>query len=197
MPTHEAPPNILQIYRDFILPGAEAAYREIEEDAARICAEHGCPHPHLALESLTTPTEVWWLNAYDSDAQKDTVAEAYMSNRALMASLDQIAPRKQDLVMPPEDIFVHYRPDLSRGSTWKIAGARFFVVTLTTGGTQVGGSNFEAADGRRFILRRAETRGQADALLAADDRDTRIFAVRPYWGFPALEWIAADAEFWG
>jgi len=44
-------PRILQIYRDFLEPGAETAYREIEEDAARICSRLKCPNPYLAIES--------------------------------------------------------------------------------------------------------------------------------------------------
>jgi hypothetical protein len=167
MQSPNTPPSLLQIYRDFIKPGSEAAYREVEADAARMCAEHHCPHPHFGMESLTTPTETWWLNAYDSEAGKDAVAEAYMSNRPLMAALDQIPPRKQELIGPHEDIFVNYRPDLSRGSSWKIAGARFFVVTVTRADPRVDGSVFEAADGRRFILRPTETRAHADIRGAA------------------------------
>jgi hypothetical protein len=47
----ERPKHLLEIFRDFVKPGSEADYRSVEEDAARICAELGCPHPHLAIRS--------------------------------------------------------------------------------------------------------------------------------------------------
>ena len=61
MPTRSALEMILQIYREPLKPGSEDAYRAIEEDTARVCANLKCPHPHLAMESLTGPREVWWL----------------------------------------------------------------------------------------------------------------------------------------
>jgi hypothetical protein len=33
-------------------------------------------------------------------------------------------------------------------------------------------------------------------ISATSEPDTTLFAVRPYWGMPAQEWIAADPEFW-
>ena len=59
------------------------------------------------------------------------MGEAYARNQPLMAALDQIMKRKEGLTGTPENIFANYRADLSRGSTWKIAGARFVVATVT------------------------------------------------------------------
>jgi len=84
----ERPSQILQIYRDSLKGGSEATYKAIEEDAARICADLKCPHPHLAIESLTGPKEVWWLNAFASEAEKQRVVSDYANNRPLMAALD-------------------------------------------------------------------------------------------------------------
>jgi len=94
------------------------------------------------------------------------------------------------------NIFANYRADLSRGVSWQPAGASFFVVRVTKQDLQIGGSVFEAPDGTRFILRRVGTRHQADVEAAALGPETTVFAVRPYWGMPAKEWIAADPEFW-
>ena len=187
---------ILEIYRDLVKPGAEAAFKVVEEDAARMCAELKCPHPHLAIESVTEPREVWWLNAFESEAEKERVYRDYANNRPLMTALDTIGPRKKDLTGTPVDIFASYRADLSHGAQWTVAGVRFFVVTVTTGDPQADGSVFQAPDGTRFVFRPAATREQADRVAAAAGRETRVFAVRPYWGMPASEWIAADPEFW-
>jgi hypothetical protein len=192
----ERSPEILQIYRDFVKPGSEAAYRAVEEEAARICVDLGCPHPHLAIETLSAPFEVWWLNAYASEAEIEQVANAYRSNRGLMIALEEIARRKQSLTGTPEDLFVRYRSDLSRGPVLRLKRTRFIVVTVTRSARAPDGSVFEASNGRRFILSAANTRAEADALATSGGEETRIFAVRPYWGMPAQEWIEADPEFW-
>jgi len=51
---------MLEIYRDFVKPGSEAAYAGIGEDAARICAEMKCPHPYIGIESLKSPKKLWF-----------------------------------------------------------------------------------------------------------------------------------------
>ncbi len=191
----EHPPQILQIYRDFVNRGSEAAFRRVEEDAARICAELDCPNVHLALESLAAPAEVWWLTPYVSEADKQRVADGYALNPALMAALEGIAERKAGLVGTPVDVIANYRAELSRGA-WQVAGARFFVVTMTKGDPGSGGAAFEAADGMRFIFRAFGAGQDAEACVNQSGPDTRLFAVRPYWGMPAREWIAADPEFW-
>lgn len=196
LPAPEPPPMILQIYRDPLLSGHEAAFKSIEEEAARICAELNCPNPHLAIESLTGPKEVWWLNGYESESHKQRVASGYSNNAPLMAVLAEITKRREGVVGPPVDVFANYRADLSGGAEWKVAGARFFVVTVTTGAPLLPGSVFELPDRTRFIFRPAYTRQEADATAAASGPGTTVFAIRPYWGMPAKEWLDADPEFW-
>jgi hypothetical protein len=192
----ERPPQSLQIVRESLKKGGEAAYKKIEQDAARICADLKCPNSHLAVELLTGPTEVWWLTSYQSESDRQRVADGYASNPVLMAALLEIPKRKQGLVGAPIDILANYRRDLSGKAAWKVRGTRFLVVTVTKGDPRAPGTVFEAPDGTLFILRPAATRPQADALAATAGPGTRVFAVRPYWGMPAKDWIAADPEFW-
>jgi hypothetical protein len=49
--------QILEIYRDFLKPGCDREFSEIEEKIARTCAELRRPHPCLELESLTGPNQ--------------------------------------------------------------------------------------------------------------------------------------------
>jgi hypothetical protein len=193
----ERPPQMLQIVRESLNEGGEAEYRTIEEDAARICADLNCPNAHLAMESLTGPKEVWWLTPYESESDRQRVANGYASNRALMSALKDILRRKQGLVGAPIDMLANYRGDLSGQASWKMRGTRFFVVTMTNGDPPVVGAMFEAPDGTRFIFRSAGTRHEAESLAAdASSETTTVLAVRPYWGMPADDWIAADPEFW-
>lgn len=192
----ERPARNLLIHRDVLKPGSEATYKALEEDAARICAELKCPNPHLAIESLTPPTEVMWLTAFDSDAEKQKIIDDYAANRPLTAALAGITKRREGLLTTDVDMFTAYRDDLSRGAPWNPAGARFVVVTMTTRGDRSEGSVFEAPDGLRFALRAFRMREPAEAAAAEAGPEARVFAVRPYWGMPAKEWIAADPEFW-
>jgi hypothetical protein len=74
--------------------------------------------------------------------------------------------------------------------------ARFVVVKVSREDLSAEGSVFEAADGMRYILSPVATQQQADAEAVRLGQDARVFAVCPYWGFPAKEWIEADPEFW-
>ena len=183
---------IALIYRDFVLPGQEALYRTIEEDAARICLEFECPHPHFAIESLSGAKEVWWLNCFDSEAEKARVVDAYAQNEPLTRELSGITQRKQGVVGPPVEVWAIYQPHLS-SEPFNVTGARFFVVQLTKEPVKLMGAVFQDGDGTRYAFRPATDLEEATALAGAD---SIVFAVRPYWGLPAPEWIAADPEFW-
>ena len=168
----------------------------MEEDAARICARHGFPNPHLAIEAMSGPGEVWWLNAFDSEDARRELVKDYEANAALVAALGTIPPRKEDLVDAPIDVIASYRPELGRGQAWHPAGARFFVVTIIKGTLDTTASAFEAPDGTRYFFTPARTRREAEAAAAGRGGETRVFAVRPYWGMAAPEWVEADPEFW-
>lgn len=188
---------ILQIHRDVVRAGREAAFRAVEEDAARACAKFACPHPHLAMQSLTQPNEVWWLNVFESGADRQRVTDAYAANGPLMAAFTDVSNRRRGIIAGESDIFANYRPDLCGGVEWQPAGARYVVVTSTSDNREIVGAVFEEQEGiRRYVFRPAATESEAQVAASSAGLDTVIFAVRPYWGFPAAEWLAADREFW-
>jgi hypothetical protein len=190
----QAPPRIMYIYRDSLKRGVDSTYGAIEDEAAQLCADLKCPNPYLGVESLSGPHEAWWLNAFASEADTTRVVNAYARNRPLMDALGTVAKHKDSLVGTPIKGFGVYRPDLSRGPAWSVAGARFMLVTVTRRRQPSEGSVWEMADSTLYILRAARTRQQAEVL--ARDQGARIFAVRPNWSMPAPEWVAADPAFW-
>jgi hypothetical protein len=192
----ERPPQLLQLFHERLKPGVEAAYGRIEEDAARICAQLRCPNPYLALESMTGPKEVWWLNAYASEAHKDSVAQAYEHNTAAMAALREVTERKQGLTYEPEEFFATYRSGVGDESCWRMGGTRFFVMTVTRADRHAGGCVFEAPDGTRFIIATSATRRDATRKAAVASSGAKVFAIRPSWSLPADAWIASDPDFW-
>jgi hypothetical protein len=189
-------PQILQIHRDFLGPGNHATYRRIEQDIARVCVELGFPHAYLAIEPLTGPEEVWFLNGWESEAEQKEIADAYAKNAPLVAALEMNGKRKAGLISKAVEVFANYRQDLSRGEPWSMGLGRFLVITVTQDDRRFDGTVFQTLEGTKFVLLPAKTREEADAKAVKLGVEARVFAVRPYWSSPAEEWISADPVFW-
>jgi hypothetical protein len=192
----QPPPQILFVHRDFLKPGSDTAYRQIEDDAARICVDSRCPHPYVGMESLTGPKEAWWLNGFGSPGELKQVAADYQKNTRLMAALAEISKRKQGLVGEPVEVVLTYQPKLSRGAPWSLGRSRFLVVLETKRPPQAEGTVFEAPDGTRWMFVSAQTLPEAKVRAAAVGAGANIFAVRPNWSMPASDWVAADPTLW-
>src|SRR4051794_32248105 len=63
------PPQILELYRDYLKSDAVPANRKLERRAEDLCRTLGFTHPYLAIESVTGPAEMWYLNGFDSEAE--------------------------------------------------------------------------------------------------------------------------------
>jgi hypothetical protein len=190
------PPHTLQIYREKLRPGIDAAYREIENQIANDCISLGFPHAYIGIESLTGPKEIWFLNGWESAGEQTRVKEEYSKNSALAKALDRDVKRKADLILEHVDVFADYRRHVGRGAPWSMGTGRFLVITMTKGNARIDGTEFEAADGTKFILTAARTRNEADVKAAAAGSETRIFAIRPYWSKVDWNWVTADRDFW-
>ena len=188
------PPQLLQIVREPIKAGSEAAYEVIESDTAAACAALKCPHPHLALESLVGPREVWWFNFFESEAERLQVSSAYQRNQPLMEVLVRNSEKKSKYTGKTTDMILTYRPDLGRGARWDLSGARFVVVTIVKGAIHTEGSVFSASDGTCFVVQ--PVRSLADAEQLAGDARAIVLAIRASWGMPAKQWVDADRDFW-
>jgi hypothetical protein len=187
------PPQLLQVVRQAITAGGEAAYEEIENEIAVACVALKCPHPHLALETLAGPKEIWWFNFFESEAQRLQVTNAYESNRPLMEVLTRNSKRKSRYTGEITDVILQYRPDLGRATYWDVLGARFVVVTIGEGAIDTGGSVFEGPDGAYLAVQFVRTLDDAERLASGG---ATVLEIRPSWGLPAEEWIDADRDFW-
>jgi hypothetical protein len=189
------PSPILYIAREPLVAGRENAYREIEEETGRLSARLGCPHPYLAMESLTGPKEIWWFNAFDSPEDQSQIAEAYQKNTLLSAALKKNRDRKAPVTGKVIEVVAQYRPDLTSGVPWILGHARFLVIAVNKDPPSSAGTVFQAADGTFFVFSPARTRKQADRLAASIPGST-VVVVRPSFSFPAKDWVAADPRFW-
>lgn len=195
-PTQAHSPQILEVAREYIKPGAVQAIHRIEVDAAQICIRLKFPHRYLVLESLTGPKEFWYLNGFASQADLDAVAGEYAGNEALISALAENLTRKAPyLAAKSTDVFLKYRPVLSGGTLWLMGHGRFLVTAWTKGSAGMAGTVFEAPDGNRLVIRSARTRADAKSIAAAVV-GARVFAIHPELGWPDDEWVTADPQFW-
>ncbi|MGA3041383.1 MAG: hypothetical protein ABSF54_11415 [Bryobacteraceae bacterium] len=191
------PPQILEVAREYLKPGAVQAVHKIEVDAAQICIRLKFPHRYLVLESLTGPKEFWYLNAFDSEAELDEVSREYEGNKALTSALAENLKRKAPyLAAESTNVFLNYRPELSVGTPWVMGHGRFVVTAWTKEPARTSGTVFEGPDGNRLVIRAVRTRAEAESILAAAGAGTHVFAIHPELGWPDEEWVTADPEFW-
>jgi hypothetical protein len=195
MPQSVAPPPILLIAREPLVAGRENEYWEIEVETARLSAKLGCPHPYLAMESLTGPKGIWWFNGFDSPEDQRQVGEAYEKNSAFYKMLKKNQDRKVPFIGKVIEVFAQYRPELTSGVPWILGHGRFLVIAVTKDRPSGAGTVFQAADGTFFVFSPIRTRKQADRLASSIPGST-VVVVRPAFSFPAKEWVAADPRFW-
>lgn len=192
----ELPPQRLLIVQEALKPRRLAQYAKLETNIARDCARLRCPHPYLALAPVTGPKVVWWLNAFASAEEQTRVEHAWQRNEAALRALRPLNEKKKALTQAPLTLLTEYRADLSDMAAWKMKGARFFVVTVTTETSPSAQSVFAAPDGRLFILAPAATLREANQQAQGAGPNAQVLAVQPQWSLPAQAWIAADPAFW-
>ena len=185
------PPQLVQVVREPVLD--EAAYKKVEDDTAAACVALKCPHPHLALETVTGPKEIWWFNFFESEEERQQVTRAYESNRPLMEVLTRNGERKSRYTGQITDNVARYRRDLTRDASWDLLGARYAAVALGDAASDVGGPVFEEPGRARFAVRFFRTLEDAKRLVRGG---ATLLALRPTWGLPAKEWIESDPVFW-
>ena len=187
-------PKILLIAREPIRPGAEAEYDRIETDTARLAVKFACPHPYLALEPLSgAKNEVWWFNWFASQAEVESVGEAYTKNEAWNAALTKNQKLKAPLTGKIVEELADHEPH-SDAQPWAAGRARYVVVAMNPA-THLGGSNvFKGRDGTRYEILTMKTREEAQR--AARGTDFVVLEVMPRWSFPAKEWVEAEPELW-
>jgi len=194
-PAH--PPQILEVAREYLKPGAVQAVHKIEVDAAQICIGLKFPHRYLVFESLTGPKEFWYLNAFDLQAELDEVSREYEGNKALTSALAENLKRKAPyLAAESTNVFLNDRTELSGGTPWVMGHGRFLATAWTKGSAGTGGTVLEGPDGNRLVTRAVRMRAEAESMAAAAGAGTHVFAVHPELGWPDEEWVTADSEFW-
>jgi hypothetical protein len=176
------PPQILEIYRDYLKPDGVAANRKLEKRAEHLCRTLGFRHAYLTIESVSTPAEMWYFNGFESQAEVETLRREYGQNAKLTAALNEIVQQKAPLKRAEStDEFARYRSDLSSGDPWIMGRGRFLVIVFFKGDPPLNGTVFEMKDGGRVLVRTTRTLSEARALAASSRSTARVF--RSYFYF--------------
>jgi hypothetical protein len=176
------PPQILEIYRDYLKPEAVAANRRLENRAEHLCRTLDFRHSYLTIESVSGPKEMWYFNGFESQAEVEKLRREYEQNTKLAAALADIVQRKAALKRAEStDDFAHYRSDLSRGEPWIIGRGRFLVIVLFNGDPPLNGTVFEMKGGGRMLVRTTHSSAEAQVLAASAGSTASVF--RSYFYF--------------
>jgi hypothetical protein len=192
---HESP-SLLQIFREALKPGAEAAYDAVERDIARQCETLLGPHAYLGCESLTGPKQVWFFNGFRSREEYDLVAEAYARNTTLMAALVESARRKAAYTHSGHEVFVTRAAESSADDRWGLGRGHFAVMAIGRAPHATDGVRFNATDGTSYFLWSTASREEAERIAQAAGTAAQMLALRPEWSLPEPSWAAADPTFW-
>jgi hypothetical protein len=190
----EFPPSLLLIVRELLMPGHETEYARLETALTTEGLRRRCPHPHIALQSMSGPKVVWWLNAFASADAMRAVERAYANDTTLKAALDVLTRRKAAIVAETDTVLADYDATASAPGSWTMLATRYFVVRFDPPPLDRA-AVFVAPDGRRFAFRAVRSRADADRMVAAE-RDAVALGVEPRWSLPAADWIEADPTFW-
>ena len=191
-----SPPQLLQIVTERLRPGAKEAYGVIEEELLHACRTLNAPNRYLALVSVDQPTDVWWLNMYDSYAEVDRIAAAYASNTTLLTALRELSAKKSGLTEPPVDMMTCLRGDLSGHEAWQIGELPFAVARELPAPAAMPGAVFQWPDGRACSVMAAHDLESAKQQGTRLGGGARIFAVEPRWSFPQDEWVLRNPKLW-
>ncbi len=124
------PPKVLQIFREDVKPGKEAAHAKVEAGWPRAFASAKSPTHYLAMVAITGPSEAWFVTGFDSLAAWEKDRQNNDKNAALTAQLDPLAEKDGELLTGVRSIIAVYREELSYRSTGiNIGLMRYFYVT--------------------------------------------------------------------
>ena len=176
------PPQILEIYRDYLKPEAVAANRRLENHAEHLCRTLDFRHSYLTIEYVSGPTEMWYFNGFESQSEVEKLRREYAQNTKLTAALAYIVQQKAVLKRAEStDEFASYRSDLSRGEPWIIGRGRFLVIVFFKGDPPLDGSVFEIKGSGRMLVRTAHSSAEARALATSVGSAAKVF--RSYFHF--------------
>jgi hypothetical protein len=125
-----APPALLEITREEVRPGKNAAHAGNEAAWAAAYAKAGSPVHWLGMATVTGPNEAWFLSRHESFADFEKADASTDAAPALAAERDQLAATDGDLVSRTSTLLLRYREALSYQPEVRLPDMRYMTVDV-------------------------------------------------------------------
>jgi hypothetical protein len=122
-------PKFLHIYREQVKAGRAADHSRWEAGWPAAFEKAKFPDTYIALESVTGPTEVWFVSPYASQGAFGESMARQNADPVLSTETDRLAHGDADFVSEMNAIEAVARPDLSHGTFPDLATMRFWEIT--------------------------------------------------------------------
>jgi hypothetical protein len=180
-------PKFLHIYREGVKIGRSADHSKWEAGWPAAFEKAKFPDTYIALESVTGPTEVWYVSPYASQAAFGESMARQNADAALAAETERLSRGDAEFVSEVNAIEAVARPELSYGAFPDLSTMRFW--EITTFRVKPGhGAEFAAAA-------KAWAAASARSAPSANWRTYEVVAGAPDGTYLVMGSVASFAEF--
>jgi hypothetical protein len=123
-------PTLLTIYMEEIKLGHEVAYERTSSGWPKMFEEAGSPDIYLAMQSISGPPMVWYVQPFENYAAEGRAMKAVEDNPALSAQLEGLWKEHTTHLESSRVVQLAGRPDLSGGDFPDLNRARFWDITI-------------------------------------------------------------------
>jgi hypothetical protein len=122
-------PKFLHIYREQVKPGRAAEHGQFEAGWPAAFEKAKSPYNYLALEAITGPQEVWYVQSLASQAEYGKMMAEQNVNAVLTAETDRLSKGDGEFLSESNAIQAVAMPELSYGAFPDIGKMRYWEIT--------------------------------------------------------------------
>jgi hypothetical protein len=123
-------PRYITIYRETIKTGHDAAHAKTEAGWPAAYEKAKSTAYYLAMASMTGPSEVWFVEPWESFGARGRTMESHEGNAMLSAELARVAMADAEHTTGVNVLEAMAMPDLSHGKYPDLSKARFFEIAV-------------------------------------------------------------------
>lgn len=121
-------PKLLQIYREIVKPGRNAAHEKLEAGWPKAYRASKAGAHYLAMTSITGQNEAWYTTGYDSYEAWEKQTKAEQADATLSAEIGRLSTADGELLDGWRSMTLLFREDLSLRPALNIGSYRYMTV---------------------------------------------------------------------
>lgn len=126
----DAAPALLQIYREEVKPGKDAAHEANEAGWPAAAAKAGLTSHYIAMTSVTGPSEAWFVTPYASWAEWEKTIKAGEASPGYTAETQKLWAQDGELLSRSSVIVASHRPAMSYRTSSNMVPKRYMQLQL-------------------------------------------------------------------